>query len=131
MSQDETWDAPAKDWDDFVTRLRALRRPIAAEYEAAVGPMVRRARLDLADLEREYAEKVRSAKAKRDFALRQYKDEAHALARWRTATTAAVKGSLASEKAPHLAERRRRLAPVEAWDRRERERLWREKEAPR
>lgn len=114
---------PPKDWNELVKVEHDLKAPIEADYAAAVGPMRRKKAQAVADVEREYAARMRDAKAELRAAQRVYADTAAALSKWRKATVEAAEQEYAGTRRPWGVDRKKQLQPIEAWARKQAERL--------
>lgn len=100
-----------------------LKEPIEAEYRGLVAGPQRIKKQRIADVEREYAEKLRQAKADLYQAQRRFKETRYTLARWRDASIAAAEQEYRNAQQPASARRRAKLEPLNVWFNRERERF--------
>lgn len=104
-----------KGWKELREIVHDLKAPIEAQYGSDVGPALRRKKEALADLEREYGERLRAAKADLRAAQKTYRDVTAALSKWRRSTTGAIETEYHALQRPAGVKRSRAMAPISAW----------------
>ncbi len=118
----EEWGEPV-DWDALWKKERELKAPVENEYTRNVAPLRRRRAEGIALVEREYSEKVRSAKSRLATAQREFRETMLTLKRWRDAATRAIENECAAEIRPWAADKKSQLAPIQEWKTRQWKRL--------
>lgn len=104
-----------KGWKELREIVHDLKAPIEAQYAADVGPALRRKKEALADLEREYAERLRTAKADLRAAQKTYRDVTAALSKWRRSTAGAIETEYRALQRPAGVKRSRAVRPIDTW----------------
>lgn len=115
------------DLDQLWPKWLELKEPLERDYAQAVAPARKTRGQKLADLQREYAQKVQLAKSDYYQAQRRFKETTYELKRWKDASERVVEQEYRAVQSIASKTRKRKMDPLQTWFERQRERLLKQK----